>query len=934
MPTESRKLYAFVHTHWDREWYQPFETFRAQLLDLVRTLLPLLSEGKLPRFYLDGQSIIFEDVLAIEPQLAPLIRALMEQGKLSAGPWYVLPDEMLVSGESLIRNLAHGLAVTRQFGDPALVGYCPDTFGHSQDLPNILAGFGINNAIVWRGVPLLEMGPLFWWNSPDGSRVMAYHLTRGYYQTGFHELEAIAKDPDAISNFARSLKDWVGLSSGTAGGASPFSKPIDGALMPIGADHVAPPASLQALIDRVNEAAQKEKINLQIVPTTLPDFMRLIDKRIKSGINLIQAIDGELRFNRSAPFYERAYLLPGVLSTRLYLKRANRLSEYRLSRLFEPLNAIASTLLGQEPATSETDHAWKLLLQNHPHDSICGCSVDAVHDEMLGRTGKLNDLLDALFQRIEADLFLRPAADKRSHLDPELKPGRFSVFNVSASALSAPVYMRWYEPLESTRFDDASANVQIERKQLVDQLFSGWGAVPYYKEVLAYEGWVWAEDLPALGYRSYPWMPPATINREHPAVTVAANKITNGPLSITVSASGRMTATCKLGGQPTQTYRLDHIIRDVGDGGDTYNFDPIPNDRPIEAKVTSVKVGKRGPLVGSLIVTYEIDLPESATLDGNFLRRNDPEAANLQLLKRSRNKIKHEISVEITLKRGIPILFFDATWENKSTDHRLEVVFETGTPVESTYSENHLSIARRFHNLRSAKEKLPVATAHEANPDRFPSQRFVATNGQVFLNTGLPEYAVEGSRISLTMLRAVSQLSKPRLWTRGGGAGPSLNVPGANCLGLNQCSYGWAPLLPPYSDVTATGGGDKWVPEAYRLAELYEGATWGALGRGRLSTNDGIDASSLLHLDNPSIRVIAFYSNEKRGLTVRLLNVRNEEQVAKLHLNCKVLKAEITNYAGKTSEPLTFTSAEGCHSTTLSLTPYQVMTLHFKVRSV
>jgi len=536
-------------------------------------------------------------------------------------------------------------------------------------------------------------------------------------------------------------------------------------------------------------------------------------------------------------------------------------------------------------------------------------------------------LLDSLIQRIEADTFLKPAIDQLSHRDPDLLPDRFSVFNVSASSVSAPVYMRWFEPLESTRFDTPSANLQIESKQLVDQLFSGWGKVPYYKEVTAYEGWIWAESVPALGYRSYPWIPSASSKMEHPQVSVSANKISNGPISLSVSTSGRMSVTFKLSDELSRTYRLDHTIRDVGDGGDTYNFDPIPNDRPTEARVTSVKAGKRGPLVGSLVITYEIDLPEAAVIDADFFRRNDPEPTKLQILKRSRVKIKHEISVEITLQRGLPILFFDTTWDNKSKDHRLEVVLETGASIDTSYSENHLSIARRLHNLRTAKDKLPVDKAHEATPDRFPSQRFVATNGQVFLNSGLPEYAVEGSKISITLLRAVSQLSKPRLWTRGGGAGPSLSVPGANCLGLNECSYGWAPLSAPYSDIAPMGGGDDWMPEAYRLTEQYEGACWGALGRGRLTGKEGADASSLLHIDNPAVRVISFSSKEKESLTLRLLNVCNQEKSAKLHLNCKVLKAEVTNYEGKTSEPLSFTPTEACHSAELHFTPYQVKTL-------
>jgi mannosylglycerate hydrolase len=926
MANETRTIYTYTHTHWDREWYQPFESFRAQLVSLVRFLLPKLSDGSMPRFYLDGQAIILEDVTAIEPSLAPQIKQLMADGRLTAGPWYVLPDEMLVGGESLIRNLAMGLEVTRQYGEPAMVGYCPDTFGHSQDLPSILNGFGITNAILWRGVPLLEMGPVFWWNSPDGSRVLAYHLTLGYTRTFFHELVQSKSSEEAVNKLLHDLKGWVGLASGTNGGASPYNKAIAGALLPMGGDHVAPPGDLQMLVDQVNEKAKREKLPMQVVPTTLAEFMRMVEGKVKGSMKIVQGIDGELRFNRAASFYERGYLLYGVLSTRLYLKRANRLSEYRLGRLLEPVRAIADLALNSTSSRGEFDYAWKLLLKNHPHDSICGCSVDAVHDEMMTRTAKLNELIDSMLDRVAADVSKHDFATGMSHLDPALKQDRLTVMNASATTLSGPVYMHWFEPVNSKRWAKPNSNVQIVRQERADQLFAGWGTVPYYKDVDVYEGWVLAEDVPAFGYRSLAWPRQAEASA-HPPVTVGQNKLSNGHLSLTISASGRITVSHSVHGTPDKTYKLSHIIRDVGDCGDSYNFDPIPGDKPIEAKLVGIRQGLKGPLMGSLILSYEIDIPEANVPDSNILKRNDPEASKIELVKRSRNKIRHEIEVEISLERGIPIVYFDATWENKSRDHRMEVLIDTGAPINTSYSENHLSVVRRYHNLR-LKDKLPVAAGHEAVPDRYPAQRFVVANGQVFINTGMPEYGVDGSKLSLTMLRAMSYLSKPRLWTRGGGAGPNVQTPGANCLGKNECSYAWAPLAVPFTDIQPMGGGDDWLQEAYRLTEVYEGPLWGALGTGRLNDDSkGVDSRSFLHISNLNIRGVAFYESSPGTFTVRLLNVTNEEQVGRIRLNTKPLTAELVNLAGDVQETLKMESDETGYTGEVRFGPYQTRTL-------
>ena len=139
--------------HWDREWYEPFQDYRFRLVHMIDNLLETLQrEPDFRYFQSDGQSIMWEDYLEIRPEREEQIRRLAQEGRLRIGPWYVLTDELIVGGESLIRNLQRGLALASKFGRPSRVGFVSDLFGHTSQLPQILRGFDIDNAFLWRGV--------------------------------------------------------------------------------------------------------------------------------------------------------------------------------------------------------------------------------------------------------------------------------------------------------------------------------------------------------------------------------------------------------------------------------------------------------------------------------------------------------------------------------------------------------------------------------------------------------------------------------------------------------------------------------------------------------------------------------------------------------------------------------------------------------------
>ncbi|MFN2129840.1 MAG: hypothetical protein ACK2VD_04910, partial [Anaerolineae bacterium] len=349
-----RTLTFVSHTHWDREWYQPFEEFRIRLVQLMDKLLGILDDDPQYRhFTLDGQTIVLEDYLAVRPEREHAIAAHVQSGRLLIGPWYILPDEFLVSPESTIRNLLTGARVAARFGKRMDVGNIPDPFGHISQLPQILRGFGMDCAVFSRGVG--DAPNEFLWAAPDGSEVLVIHQHDGYGNA--------ANMPVAPEAFIDRTRQIIASLSPTA--------TTSHLLAMNGSDHVEPQPELPRLI-ALADAALPE---IEVRHGTLPQFI----SNVRTARPALDTLRGELRNCSRMP------LLPGVLSARMWIKQRNDACEALLTQWAEPYAALAEWADLDQPLRGQTAlvrQAWRYLLQNHPHDSICGCSIDQVHREM------------------------------------------------------------------------------------------------------------------------------------------------------------------------------------------------------------------------------------------------------------------------------------------------------------------------------------------------------------------------------------------------------------------------------------------------------------------------------------------------------------------------------------------------------------------------
>jgi alpha-mannosidase len=380
------------HTHWDREWYLPFQSFRVKLVGLIDRLLDAMEADERYRFTLDGQLATVDDYLEVKPEAEPRIRRLVEEGRLVIGPWQALMDEFFVSGETIVRNLEQGMRRGEELGGTMQVGYLPDMFGHVAQMPQILRLAGIEQALVWRGVPSAIDFHTFEWEGPDGSIVRTEYLPRGY-GNGARLLDTADFDAelDAIEG---SLRAFYG---------------DDPVLAMLGDDHREPLQRLPGSLDVM----------------TLPDY--LAEEAHRSEL---VRWHGELRSGA------RANLLMGTTSARIDIKAAMARAERALTRYAEPFQA----LYGGEWPERLLDLAWRRVLENSAHDSICGCSADEVSDQVLVRCAEAEQIATGLAEEAAALVGSRAPAGAVVVLNPSPEPrvGLVELDVPKAAALELP----------------------------------------------------------------------------------------------------------------------------------------------------------------------------------------------------------------------------------------------------------------------------------------------------------------------------------------------------------------------------------------------------------------------------------------------------------------------------------------------------------------
>lgn len=738
------QVFLYLHTHWDREWYRSFEGYRFRLVQAMLSILTWLEQNPTSQFLLDGQTVVLEDYLALYPEQRELLQSLIQQQRLQVGPWYILPDEFLVSGEALIRNLQWGMSLADQFGQVGYKGYLPDMFGHVAQMPQLLKQCGLSPAIVWRGVNPSQSH--FNWQALDGSVVPTLHLTKGYYQDAFFT----AEPTPALLDFLTVIQ-----------AAAPDKSQV---LLPVGGDHLGVPAQLAEKCRQFEADQPAYKLTVASLDAYWHQTQHLTAEA--------PVVTGELRDNAMA------YVLPGVWSTRIYLKQANDQLQQTLERQVEPL-LLWSWLRGNRFPKGECHQAWQYLLLNQPHDSICGCSIDEVHRDMEARFRGGNTLAEAMIQSAYRQLFGCPSAGYPGdqlqvlHFSPADFKGVIKTRLEFPEAHKVATFALFDEQGQEVPYDILS--VQQEEKFVAEpDTLPAWEPVTRYHCALPM-------TLAGMGHQTLTIKPnqaPAqwgmaplwlsnegTLENEHVRVRVDKN---NGQLHFDCREQGLW-----------QPLLRGHMWLDGGDAGDEYNYSPPRHDRKMLAGLLDYEIEQRS-YYQSLILVYDLTVPISLSPD---------REARYQDV-----KTHLRIKTRITLYEGDSTLYFETSLNNTARDHRLQLLMIPLTPNPEFWGSTVFGALPRSHQ---AETPCDVPKAKEWAGDTFPYEDWLHwhndKNGVVMLTQGLHEasllYWQEQPALAVTFLRAVGWLSRDDLRTRGGGAGPRMQTPEAQCLGPASYAY-------------------------------------------------------------------------------------------------------------------------------------------------
>lgn len=806
--SKKKTAHIISHSHWDREWYMPFEKHRVRLVDLFDDLIKTMEENPDYTYYhMDGQYIPIEDYLEIRPYMKDRLQKLVREGRIKIGPWYVLQDEYLTSGEANVRNMLYGIRLCREFGaEPVSCGYFPDAFGNVSQAPQIVRGFGFDNAVFGRGVndimsidaannggqmdrqgiPNSELI----WRSPDGSEVIGVLMANWYCNA-----MELPTDPEKLAERIERI----------ASGAEKVA--LTPHLLGMnGCDHQPVQTDLHEVIKTANRAQDK----VEVKQSNFTDYVDAI-RPYKDSFPIYEGeINGQLS-SGSCPLICTA-------SAHIDIKQDNHDVQHLLERIAEPLSATAM-LFGGEYKQDFFLYAWKKLMQNHPHDSICACSCDEVYDEMKVRFAKAKacgeELRDSALNYLESQIDTRLDSDKAIIVFSN-EP------NSAVSTVKVNVDFDLDDTPEAIAVFDKNGNEIPSTFKIIENQFAYTLPRHTFRKARYVNRFEVEMQIKThgVGYDVY------AIKRQAPssdcAVKHTCNSAENEFLAIKFNLNGTVDITDKRSGI---SYREQNLFEDTQDRGNLYNYVQPTGDVALTNKDISASISI--DRVTPWSVTFKCDIPLNINAD---------------------------LTSYVTLSKGVARVDFKTRITNRADDHRLRALFPSDIETSSVFSEGQFDVVQR-------DIEPSVFWKNPCNAQR--TQAFVSLESDqseqslIIANRGLCEYEVlrDGrNTLAITLLRAIGDIGD---W----GVFPS---PKGQMKGSYELEYSFIPYeKSERSEAYALGYGFAYPSLCAISSESHKGRLPSSL--------------ELISFNDEYIRMSALKKAEyTNGLVIRFFNTHTE----------------------------------------------------------
>ncbi len=759
-----RTAHIISHTHWDREWYLPYEKHHMRLIRLMDVLMDTLEKDtEYKSFYLDGQTIILEDYLQVRPQQKERLEKYIREGRIFIGPWYILQDAFLTSGEANIRNMQIGHKDARRYGQISKIGYFPDTFGLVGQTPQLMRQSGIDNAVFGRGVKPTGFNNTvadsdyessfseLIWEGPDGSKVLGI-LFANWYSNG----NEVPVDPEEAKIFwDKKLAD-----------AEKYASTPE-LLYMNGCDH----QPIQTDLAQAMETARSLYPDTEFVHSNFPKYLEAVREAKEGELSVVR---GELRSQRTDGWGT----LVNTASARVYLKQMNQHGQALLEKVAEPLASYAR-LAGLEYPHDMLTYAWKTLMQNHPHDSICGCSVDEVHQEMVTRFAKSRNVAESIIE--ESKQAVADAVDTSVFARYGENAVPFVAFNTTGWKRSGTVSVDL--DIERAYFRDGGTleemssrmkELDLGPRAVVDA--EGQPVAFTLKDLGLRFGYDLPDDkfrqpfmaravritfeasrIPALGLKAYALVGGVAaegLSVQQGTLVKEGHVMENDNLRVEAAANGSISITDKRTGR---VYSDLLIYEDTGDIGNEYMYKQPEGEEALTTKdlTASIRVAEDTAFRAVLEITHDWAIPASAD---KLLDQEQVELIYFPERKAQRVKetVPMQIRTRVTLEREGQGVKIESSFNNQAKDHRVRLLMPTDLDASNHYVDSMFEIATRDNN--PAKEwQNPSNAQHQ--------QAFVDVSGEgaglTVANLGLNEYEVlrDGrNTIAVTLLRSVGEL--------------------------------------------------------------------------------------------------------------------------------------------------------------------------------